>query len=84
VKVHLSFERSRCARNSQSRVCAAHIGAQSIPIDATLIVECGLRLVKLNQEASCFEVMKFMKSQTPKTKLQTNFKFQYQMTKTDL
>jgi len=28
----------------KSRVCAAHVGAQSIPIDATLIVECGMRI----------------------------------------
>jgi hypothetical protein len=30
------------------------------------------------------EVLKSMKSQTPSTKLQTNLKFQYQMTKTGL
>jgi hypothetical protein len=29
-------------------------------------------------------VLEFMKSQTPSTKLQTNLKFQYQMTKTGL
>jgi hypothetical protein len=32
--------------------------------------------------ASCFGVLEFMKSQTPSTKLQTNLKFQSQMTKT--
>jgi len=32
--------------------------------------------------ASYFGVLKSMKSQTPSTKLQTNLKFQYQMTKT--
>jgi hypothetical protein len=32
--------------------------------------------------ASCFGVLEFKKSQTPSTKLQTNLKFQYQMTKT--
>ena len=30
------------------------------------------------------EVVESMKSQTPSTKLQTNLKFQYSMTKTDL
>jgi hypothetical protein len=34
--------------------------------------------------ASCFGVLEYMKSQTPSTKLQTNLKFQYQMTKTAL
>jgi hypothetical protein len=32
--------------------------------------------------ASCFGVPEVIKSQTPSTKLQTNLKFQYQMTKT--
>ncbi|MEE9531607.1 MAG: hypothetical protein V3W52_11470, partial [Syntrophobacteria bacterium] len=32
--------------------------------------------------ASCFSVLESMKSQTPSTKLQTNLKFQSQMTKT--
>jgi hypothetical protein len=32
--------------------------------------------------ANCFGVLDFMKSQAPSTKLQTNLKFQYQMTKT--
>ncbi len=32
--------------------------------------------------ASCIGVLESMKSQTPSTKLQTNLKFQYQMTKT--
>jgi hypothetical protein len=32
--------------------------------------------------ASCFGVTEFMKSQAPSTKLQTNLKFQYSMTKT--
>jgi hypothetical protein len=32
--------------------------------------------------SSCIGVLEFMKSQTPSTKLQTNLKFQYQMTKT--
>ncbi len=50
VKVHLSFERSRRALKAQSRVCAADVGAQSIPIDATLIVDCGLRIVDLGCE----------------------------------
>jgi hypothetical protein len=31
---------------------------------------------------SCFGVLESMKSQTPSTKLQTNLKFQYSMTKT--
>jgi hypothetical protein len=34
--------------------------------------------------ANCFGVLDFMKSQAPSTKLQTNLKFQYQMTKTGL
>ena len=34
--------------------------------------------------ASYFGVLEFMKSQIPSTKLQTNLKFQYQMTKTGL
>jgi hypothetical protein len=34
--------------------------------------------------ASCFGVLEFMKSQTPSTKLQTNLKFQYQMTEKGL
>ena len=50
VNVHLSFERSRCARNPLPRVCAADVGAQSIPMDATLIMEYGLRIVDLGCE----------------------------------
>jgi len=34
--------------------------------------------------ASCFGVLESMKSQTPSTKLQTNLKFQYPMTRTCL
>jgi hypothetical protein len=34
--------------------------------------------------ASFFAVLEYTKSQSPSTKLQTNFKFQYQMTETGL
>jgi hypothetical protein len=34
--------------------------------------------------ANCFGALDFMKSQASSTKLQTNLKFQYQMTKTGL
>ena len=34
VKVYLSVERNRCATRPQFEVCAADVGAQSIPIEA--------------------------------------------------
>jgi len=63
-----------------------HAGLQYDPTEWSQIPPCGGQSsmglpVKI---ASCFGVLEFMKSQTPSTKLQTNLKFQYQMTETGL